>query len=72
MIHSQSGAYVGDRRKYLQVRRAKLRALWGEIKARHTEELASATWRARCRIWWRMVLEYHRECKRILPSPYAL
>ena len=72
MSHSHPGAYLGDHRKYLQVRRAKMRALWEDIKARHTEELASAKWMVRCRIWWRMVLEYRQECKRILPSAYAI
>lgn len=72
IINSQCGAYLGDRRKHLQVRRAKLRALWVEIKARHAAELSSATFINRCRIEWCMALEYRRESRRILPSPYAL
>lgn len=71
-MNAQSGVYFGNHRKHLEVRRAKLRALWVEIKARHRKELSSANFADRCRIWWRMVLEYRRECKRILPSPYAL
>lgn len=52
--------------------RAKLRALRESIRARHESELATAGFLRRCIIYLRMVVEYWRERRSILPSSRSL
>jgi len=53
----------------LQVR---LRQLRGSIRARYAAEFSEARFLRRCWLRWRMVVEYRRERKRIVPSPHSL
>lgn len=51
---------------------AKLREMWVNIQARHTAELARASFIKRHLLRWRMAAEYWRERRRILPSAQSL
>ena len=52
--------------------RAKLRALRQSIRSRHESELAAAGFFRRCIIRSRMVVEYWRERRSIVPSSRSL
>lgn len=51
---------------------ARLRALRESVAIRYAAEFAAAGFLGRCRLRWRMALEYQREKRRMGPSSYAL
>lgn len=52
--------------------RKKLRELRDNIEARYAPELRTASFIGRIRLRWRIRTEYHREQRRIAPSPQSL
>jgi hypothetical protein len=51
---------------------ARLRNLRNSIRTRHSAELAKAGFFLRLVLLWQMALEYRRERRKIVPSPYSL
>ena len=52
--------------------RARERALWNTIRAKHAPEYSGRGIFGKLALRWRMHREYHQEWKKIAPSIYAL